>query len=460
MVSDVISNLGFMRKHHSNEEDLLPTPFFLWIKPNSIFVLSTYFLIVIIGLGTFQGAIGQEDSISYYDSEAELFFLKGETQQAIQSYQKALDNYWRHRNAGNDLHVAQQLKLIEKLAVTLRQNGDCELALVYLQNVLQVDSEKKPVALILHEIIKCNNAWGKKISSNFQEKILDFFKLSRIDEAHQIQLNDLLNGAQPDEEAFNNFFYLLENGFVPALGAMDQELESERRNTLQGWIILSSLFIIAILGFVLYSLKKRKEFVTKEKIALLEGKVKESDRLSIDLHDILGYKIVELKDMVKKTNHSVPNDSLKGIAKGLDELHESMRYIVQSNLTPESLKFGIGAALDTLINRVNSMGVLRFKLYKHGLDNRLETNKEKHIFYLIQELVNNVIKHSKGRRATIEVTQSKEEISIIAEDDGIGYHPSVDTLKTVKARTAFLNGTVIEDSQLDHGTTIIINIPV
>ncbi len=117
---------------------------------------------------------------------------------------------------------------------------------------------------------------------------------------------------------------------------------------------------------------------------------------------------------------------------------------------------GSTRALETLINRVNNLGLIKFQLYKHGLEQRLDPKKEKHLFYIIQELVNNIIKHSKGNRATIEVTRAKKEISIVAEDDGIGYEPSVNTLKTTKARTEFLNGTVVEDAALDRGTTVII----
>jgi len=109
---------------------------------------------------------------------------------------------------------------------------------------------------------------------------------------------------------------------------------------------------------------------------------------------------------------------------------------------------------------VIELGTVRFELYKHGLDQRLDPSKEKHIFYIIQELVSNVIKHSKAEKATFEISQLKKELVIIAEDNGIGYSPSIETLKTVKARTDFLNGKVIEDAQLDKGSTIIINIPI
>ena len=71
-----------------------------------------------------------------------------------------------------------------------------------------------------------------------------------------------------------------------------------------------------------------------------------------------------------------------------------------------------------------------------------------------------MIKHSKSTKASFEISRLKGELSILAEDDGIGYNPSIDTLKTVKSRVSYLSGNVIEESIVDKGTTIIVNIPL
>ena len=109
---------------------------------------------------------------------------------------------------------------------------------------------------------------------------------------------------------------------------------------------------------------------------------------------------------------------------------------------------------------MNKLGVIQFQLYKHSLNERISDEKEKQIFYIIQELANNVIKHSKGTKSSFEVSKLENEITILVEDNGIGYHPSVDTLKTVKARTSYLKGKVIEETITDQGATIIVSIPI
>ena len=398
------------------------------------------------------------DSIAIYDEKAEEAFFRGDLDASIHAYQHALISYWNHRDSTNIIHINERIRLIEKLAVILRETGNCGLAVSHFKACFHHDSEKKLIARVVNKIIRCQDQ-PIKIDTQLRTDILTFFKLDKIDYGAHIQLQDLLSGAMPEESELINFFLILEKGFAPAIEAMTKQEEAQDKFNIVSFIAFATILIISGLGFTLYISKKKQDHIQREKVALLIGKEKETDRLSIDLHDILGYKIVELKDIVSKLNTKVKDAKIDAISSGLDELHESMRYIVQSNLTPESLKFGLAPALETLINRINKLGVIRFELYKYGLK-RVDVQKEKHVFYVIQELVNNIIKHSKGKLASIEITQGKEEINIMVEDDGIGYQPSIDTLKTVKARTSYLNGTVMEDSVLDHGSTIIVTIPI
>jgi len=401
-----------------------------------------------------------QDSIALYDAIAEEHFFEGDIPTAINAYQRALTVYWQYKDSTQLSDINERIRLVERLTVTLRETGNCSLVLPYLKTCLRPSSDRALIARVIHEVIRCNQK-PLFLDTLFKTTLLQFFKLEKIDPVAHTQLNDLLSGAKPAEEELVNFFVVLEKGFVPAVEALEQQEQAQYNFVMLSLFSFSTILITCVLGFVLYILRKEKNHIEREKIALLRGKEKETDRLSIDLHDILGYKIVELKDHTLKLYppKQFTVTTIDRIAQGLDELHESMRYIVQANLTPESLKFGLAPALETLINRVNNLGILQFQLYKYGLTQRLDPTLEKHIFYIIQELVNNIIKHSKGQVASFEVTQGQKEISIIAEDDGIGYQPSADTLKTVKVRTHFLKGTVVEDSQTDHGTTIIITIP-
>lgn len=399
------------------------------------------------------------DSVEVFDATAEEAFFNGNAQKSVFCYKQALAIYWQYRDSTNLHHLNERIRLIERLAVVARETGECNSIIKHFKTCFHSDSDKRLISKVIYNLLRCEES-PVLLEPNLRREILDFYKLQQIDEAAHIQFKDLLNGARFEDKELVNFFFVLEKGFAPAIEAMNQQEAAQSRFNIMSFVSFFTILTSSIFGFIVYILKNKKDHIQKEKIALLKGKERETDRLSADLHDILGYKIVELKDQIKKIDLNTPSKAIATLEQGLDELHQSMRYIVQSNLTPQSLRFGLNSALDTLINRVNQLGTTHFKLYKFGLENRIDSHKEKHVFYIIQELINNIIKHSNCSNASIEITQSKKEITIMADDDGIGYVPSIDTLKTTKSRTEFLRGKIIEDSELNRGTTIIVSIPI
>lgn len=406
-------------------------------------------ILIICGKGS-----TQTDSLKIYTGLAESAFLFGNIDRAASYYIKILDS----PSIATHSDGYDPIKIMELLSICLKSTGQCVTVEPYIHSYLNSQTDKASMARVISQIIRCNSIHSTQMNPSLQKDISQYFGIQDIDTAAYIQLSDYLNGAYSDEKEFADFFNVVEFGFAPALASLEAEKNANTKAKHRSWIAMAASLLVLTLGFFLFTTNRQRQHVNREKVALLEGKEKETSRLSVDLHDILGYKIVELKDHISKLNNDKDQEILK-LKNGLNELHESMRYIVQSNLTPESLKFGLAPALDTLFNRVNRLGVLHFDLYKHGLDNRVSPEMEKHIFYIIQELVNNAIKHSKGSKASFEVSRLKNEISILAEDNGIGYRPSVDTLKTIKIRTNHLNGKVIEESSIDNGATIIISIP-
>ena len=86
-------------------------------------------------------------------------------------------------------------------------------------------------------------------------------------------------------------------------------------------------------------------------------------------------------------------------------------------------------------------------------------------FRIIQESLNNIIKHSKAKKAYIYVKISNTFIDMIVQDNGIGFDTSkinsVNSfgLSSLKERVSLVNGTVIIDSELSKGTAINVKIP-
>ena len=98
--------------------------------------------------------------------------------------------------------------------------------------------------------------------------------------------------------------------------------------------------------------------------------------------------------------------------------------------------------------------------------NRYNQDFEIKIFNIIQELINNIIKHSKANHAKIALKEEKNQLTILIRDDGVGFTPSSSSIKDgiglnqIDARIHVLNGKFIISSELNKGTEAIITVPI
>jgi signal transduction histidine kinase len=88
------------------------------------------------------------------------------------------------------------------------------------------------------------------------------------------------------------------------------------------------------------------------------------------------------------------------------------------------------------------------------------------IYRIVQELINNIIKHASAKSAIVQVTKTDSQLLIAVEDDGKGFDTT--TLNHVKGigwnnirnRVDFLKGKLDVNSQPDTGTSILIELNV
>src|SRR5205085_1540746 len=101
-----------------------------------------------------------------------------------------------------------------------------------------------------------------------------------------------------------------------------------------------------------------------------------------------------------------------------------------------------------------------------GLDERIDTNTETVLYRVIQECVNNVIKHADARILDISLVKDAGSISVTIEDNGKGFdiHDKKNFsgigLKNIQTRIEYLKGTVEWDAAPGKGTVVVIHVPV
>ena len=117
--------------------------------------------------------------------------------------------------------------------------------------------------------------------------------------------------------------------------------------------------------------------------------------------------------------------------------------------------------IDKIDNRI-----LKVNLYSEGLNERIDNNIEIVLYRIIQECVNNVIKHSRANQLDISLIKDGDGISVSIEDNGKGFNTKDTTkfegigLKNIASRIEFLKGTVEFDSAEGRGTMVSIHVPV
>lgn len=213
---------------------------------------------------------------------------------------------------------------------------------------------------------------------------------------------------------------------------------------------------------------KQQELATK---AVLAAEEKERQRIARDLHDGVGQMM-----SVAKMNLSAFESDLQFLDKDQQESFEKIINLVDEsckevrnvshNMMPNALlKNSLAIAIKDFVDKIEKRS-LKVRVYTEGLDDRMDSNLEIILYRVIQECVNNVIKHAEASRLDISVLKDNEGISATIEDNGKGFDIGDKDkfegigLKNIITRIEYLKGMVDFDSSPGRGTLIALNVPL
>ena len=264
------------------------------------------------------------------------------------------------------------------------------------------------------------------------------------------------------------------------LQIQQQQFAISQRNY---WIsgIVAALLLGALLLFNWFRRSRLKqetmlqsEIIRQQQLstkAVLEAEERERQRIAKDLHDGIGQILSAAKMNLSAIETELPFNGENQKAKFntiIELVDESCREvrIVSHNMMPNVLlKVGLAAAVREFIDKVDN-NVLKIKLYDEGLHDRLDTNVETILYRVIQECVNNVIKHAAATHLNISLIKDGDGISATIEDNGVGFDTLNGSrykgigLKNICTRIEYLKGTVDFDSRPGNGTLVAIHVPL
>jgi two-component system NarL family sensor kinase len=210
-------------------------------------------------------------------------------------------------------------------------------------------------------------------------------------------------------------------------------------------------------------LEKDKQLVAVD--SLLQGQEDERSRLAKDLHDGLGGLLSGVKFSLSnmKDNLIITADNMAVFERSLDLIDTSIGELrrVAHNMMPEMLyKFGLDEALKEYFKTINATGLLVIKYQTIGMENRLHHSAEIIIYRILQELLNNTMKHARATEVSVQLIREGTRLNVLFEDNGIGFDPKLSAnqkgagLLNVKSRVDYLKGQLDIHSVPGSGTLI------
>jgi len=191
----------------------------------------------------------------------------------------------------------------------------------------------------------------------------------------------------------------------------------------------------------------------------------ERKRIAQDLHDDISSKlnVVSLNTHLLKTPN-LSDDELLDITNNITDLTqkalENSRRIAHDLLPPVLEKFGLHAGVEELVvefNSSKSVNVIYQNVLKFDIS---DIDKHLHVFRILQELLNNSVRHGKATEISIAFKSIDNQNTCIYSDNGIGFNCKSDDsqkglgMKNIESRINFLNGTFTIDSSLNNGVKI------
>ena len=135
----------------------------------------------------------------------------------------------------------------------------------------------------------------------------------------------------------------------------------------------------------------------------------------------------------------------------------------KSQIRPEMLtKFGLNEALKDYCNTINTSKLLTIKYQSVGMEARLDNSVEIIIYRIIQELLNNTMKHAAATEAFVQVIREKDRLNVVVEDNGKGFDAGLlennkgAGLANVRSRVDYLKGQL--DIHAEPGKGTLVNI--
>ncbi len=260
----------------------------------------------------------------------------------------------------------------------------------------------------------------------------------------------------------------------------EQQFQITKRNYFI-WAISGLLLLGGMLGYSSYrryrlhqQAKLQAEIVKQQDMAtraVISAEENERKRIAAELHDGVGQMMSAAKMNLSSIESEIAFTSeeqktrFDKVVSLIDESCGEVRTVSHNMMPNALLKAGLALAVREFIDKIDE-AVIHISLHSEGLNEKIDSNIETVLYRVIQECVNNVIKHAAAGRLDISLIKDEEGVHAVIEDNGRGFDARNKSnfegigLKNIQSRINYLKGTVEWDSAPGKGTVVAIYVPL
>jgi len=250
----------------------------------------------------------------------------------------------------------------------------------------------------------------------------------------------------------------------------------QRKNRLIATITGGAVLLIALLGTLYRNrqhrqnialIKMEKERQLAQLRAHMEGEEKERERIARELHDGIMVQFssaqMNLGALIEKTDLA-DSEEMENILVQLEEATKELRKSAHNLMPDMLLQEGLADATHYFCKTLERSAAIEIEFHLIGDLPSIAAEYELMLYRIIQELLQNTVKHSRASHVLVQLNCHPDMISIIVEDNGIGFDKVSSTtgegmgLKGIRSRIRSLNGTVSFSNNPEGGASVYIEI--
>lgn len=448
-------------------------------------------------LATLYSKTRQLDSALVYFNNAERIFLESKAKSRLASVYSSKGNVYfqmKDYSKAKDFYetgfqLKKELGNKRGLAISYHQVGNLFLKVSLFDQAEEYLNQSFELAEELSMVDLQSNT-KKKLSELFER--IDKHEEALASYKQYIVLRDSIRNQETDrqiaeiEEKYNNDLLQKKNE--------KQSIEINRNKLIRNGIAtgLGFALLTIFLMFRNYQQRKKHNLLVaeqKEELhqkeveslkqlselqslnAIQDGQEIERKRIAEALHNSLGSVLSAIQMHIQSFQIFSDNDKseeqkrlLNKTLKLVKNAAKTNRGIAHEMMPPVLMRFGLKAALDELTDKLKSPGV-EVHTSVFGMEKRYEDKLELALYRVIDELLNNILKHANATEIYVQLTEHDDSLNILVEDNGRGFHYSPESprfgmgLSNIQARVKHFGGDLSVDSSPGNGTTVNIDIP-